>query len=351
MLKALWTGEYDDEWKKIFSQNFELERASLNIGAVYPDGLLRGIDLIEVLKDKDIFIDGYDPVDEEIIKSCPKLKMILSVRDGPEENIDINMCTKYGIPVLFAGGRCVHSVAELNMTLMFNLACNFIRLTNRMRNEGWTSTNMTEDLFSQTELYRKTLSIIGLGRNGRELAKLANGIGMNVVSYDPYVTKKQAEELNVTMMSLPDAMSAGDYVTLLARVTPETEDMIGKKEIAMMKPTAYLINTGRSKLADEKAIFDALDNDIIKGAALDVFTSEPLNKDSRAYKIPEDKLLLTPHMAGISMERVPHQYEYLMDSFDKFKKGKTKGLRLYNPKVFDSLEFKNRGGIIFECEK
>ena len=353
-MKALWTGEYNAEWEKIFGERFDVTRASVNVGAVYPDGLLRNEKLIEALNGVEVFINGYDPVDENIIKACPDLKVIMSVRDGPEENIDIEACTNAGIPVLFAGGRCVHSVAELNLTLMFAMACRLVTLTNRVRNEGWTSTNCSKDLFAQTELFNKTLSIIGLGRNGKELAKMANGIGMHVVAYDPYVSQEQANELgigNITMMSLDDAMAAGDYVTLLARVTPETTGMIGAAQIAKMKKTAYLINTGRARLADEDAIFDALENDTIAGAALDVFSKEPLPKDSRAYNIPAEKLLLTPHAAGISVERVPHQYEYLMESYDKFLNGDLKDIRLYNKKVLESANFDNRGGKLYKSSK
>lgn len=349
-LKALWTGEYNAEWEKLFNERFDVTRASVNVGAVYPTGLLRGEKLIEALQGVEVFINGYDPVDEEILKACPDLKMIMSVRDGPEENINIQACTDNGVPVLFAGGRCVHSVAELNLTFMFALACRLVTLTNRVRNEGWTTTNCSKDLFAQTELFNKTLSIIGLGRNGKELAKMANGIGMHVVAFDPYVSEEVAKELNVKLLPLDEAMAAGDYVTLLARVTPETTGMIGAAQIAKMKKTAYLINTGRAKLADEEAIFDALENDTIAGAALDVFTKEPLPADSRAYKIPPEKLLITPHAAGISVERVPHQYEYLMESYDKFLKGDTKDIRLYNPKVFDSSEFANRGGKLYKSE-
>ena len=354
MYNLLWTGEYEASWDKILSERFNLEKASLAAGGQFPMCLLKKDELTVALQGKDLFLAGYDKIDEEVIKNCPDLKMVLSVRDGPEENVDIEACTKHGIPVLYACGRCVHSVAELTLTLMFVSASHFYKLASTIRNEGWTHTNVEPETHLKTELFGKTVSIIGLGRNGKELARICNGIGMNVVASDPFVTQEKADALGlgkITMMSLDDALKAGDYVSLLARVTPETKGMIGAREIGLMKKTAVLINTARAALTDEEAIFDALENDTIAGACLDVFTKEPLPEDSRAWKIPADKLIITPHAAGLSVERTPHQYEYLFESFDKFLNGDLNEIRLHNPKVLDSPEFKDRGGKLFGVNK
>ncbi len=347
MLKALWTGEYNAEWDSFFSKVFELTKEGRATGENSYGGRMTEDRLIDVLKDKDIFIIGYDPITRKVLENCPDLKLILSVRDGPEDNIDIEACTEFGVPIISAGGRCVHSVAETNLAIMLNMATRMITLSNRMRAEGWNASNMWQDVYAKTELFRKTLTIIGLGRNGKELARVANGIGMKVVAYDPYVSRAIARSLNVTLMPYHEAIAEGDYVTLLARVTPETTGMFGKEEIECMKPTAYLINTGRPKLADYDAILDALKSDRIAGAALDVYYEEPLPKTSPIYDIPPEKLILTPHIAGISVERCPHQYENTFAGYELFREGNKDIPNLYNPKVFDSPEFKNRGEKLF----
>ncbi|MBR2577792.1 MAG: hypothetical protein IKE38_02565 [Erysipelotrichaceae bacterium] len=344
-MKVLWTGEYDENYEKEFNERFDEVTKGSNCIEMRIENTWKADRTAEELNGTDLFIVGYDAIDKNVIAKNPDLKMILSVRDGPEDNIDIEACTEAGLPVLFAGGRCVHSVAELNLTIMFNLASKYILMNDHMRDNKKWDANYVEPLsFTKTELFRKTLSIIGLGRNGKQLAQMANGIGMRVVAYDPYVTKEQADALNVEMMSLDEAMAEGDYVTLLARVTPETTGMITAEKIALMKPTAYLINTGRPKLTDTDAILDAIDNGVIQGAALDVFPWEPMPDGHRVFDYPADKLLISPHIAGMSRERVPHQYEYLMEAYDKFLNGDREGLRLYNPKVFDSPKFEERGG-------
>lgn len=350
MYKVLWTGEYEKGWDKKLSEKFNVTRAGYNISGRAGDNLV-GDELIEAAKDKDFLIMGYDPLTKEVLENLPNLKAVLSGRDGPEENIDIETCTKLGIPVFSGGGRCAHCVSELTLALMFNLARPIIKASNYIREKGWNEmSEMTSLAADATELLGKTLSVIGLGRNGRELAKIANGIGMNVIAYDPYVSKEVADGLNVTMVSLMDAMSKGDYVCVLARLTDETRGMIGREQIAAMKKTACFINTGRAALTDEDAVLDALEKGDIRAAALDVYSYEPIGKNHRVFTIPADKLIITPHIAGIALDRIPHQYENIFNALTNFSNGNRDIYNLYNKTVFDSPEFMNRGGIIFNSK-
>ncbi len=341
-MKMLWTAEHHDEWAQFLKRNFDYE-----VGGYYltknAGGVLKEDELIEKLKDKEIYLCGYDKVTREVLETCPDLKIILSVRDGPEENIDLDACTEMGIPVLFSAGRCANSVSELTLALMLNMSRPIIKTNNYIRKNKWTYW-MRDIVGMPFELYGKTLSIVGLGRNGQLLAKSCAALGMNVIAYDPYVPKEVADQLGVKIVSLEDAMSQGDYISLLARVTPESKGMIGKKEIALMKDNAVLINTGRSALTDESAIVDALKEGKIR-ACLDVFDKEPLGEESPFYEIEEDRLILTPHIAGISADRIPHQYSNLFESYNLFLQGKVSRLR--NPKVLESEKFAERGGVLF----
>lgn len=347
MLNALWTGEFDEGSYKEMSRYFKITRAGKNVNNT-ATGFLIGDTLVEALKGQDIFIIGYDPLNRDVLQRCPDLKLVMSVRDGPEDNVDIDACTALGIPVFFCGGRCMHAVTELNMAFLYLLARPTLLCNNLMFAEGWTEENREvyrKWIFAGTELYGKTLSILGFGRNGRTLAQSALGIGMKVIAYDPYANKAMAEEMGVALVEKDAALERGDYVTLLARVTPETTGMIGERELALMKPTACIINTGRPKLMDEDALCRALEQNVIRAAAMDVFSSEPLGTESPFYHIPQEKLIMTPHMAGISVERAPHQYELLMESYHKYAGGE-QNVNISNPEVYDTPAFQRRGGLL-----
>ena len=351
----LWTGEYDEFWGDYFNKNFDVTRAGMNLAKkmftnVFTDSKEDEDKLSELLKDKEIYLVGYDKVTKSLLDKCPDLKLILCVRDGPEESIDIGACTEKGIPVIFSGGRCAQGVAEYNMLLMLLMARPLLPIYSIIEKEGWNELNhqyLTDIDETSTELLGKTLGIVGLGRNGITLAKKAVAFGMDVIGYDPYVDKERAEKLGVKLDSLDNVLSISDYVTLLARVTPQTTGMISINELRKMKPSAALINTGRSRLTVQEDVFKALNDNVIRMAAIDVFDEEPLKKDSHAYCVDRNKLIITPHIAGYTRERVPHEYELLMNSLDKYYAG-DKNITIKNPEVFSSPKFKDKGGKLFD---
>ena len=356
-LKMLWTGEYNEYWDRVFAEKFDLVKA----GRAFPEAnsathRMTEDELIPMLKDMDVFLDGYDRVTERVLNECPDLKLIMSIRDGPEESVDIDACTRAGVPVLFPGGRCMHSVAELTVALILMCAKPILHQVNKIRSDGYNEKNKKEfaALNDQYyEVYGKTLGLIGMGRNGRELAKYMTTMGMKVLAYDPYCPREAAEALGVTLMTLDAVLSEADYVVPAARVTPETRRMIGAREFALMKPSACFINTARSELVDVDAFVDALKNNKIRMAATDVYEKDPvtkvdipLNDDHPYFSISPDKLIMTPHMAGMSVERAYTAYELLKPSYDGFLAGSRK-LVIKNPEVFESPAFHERGGKLF----
>lgn len=279
---------------------------------------------------------------ERVLKSCPNLKVVLSVRDGPEENIDIKACTDLGIPVLSAGGRCAHAVAELTLMNMFMLARRYIPLQRYMEAGSWSKygyAKVDEIAAQSEELGGKTLGLVGLGRNGIELSKLALGIGMKVIAYDPYIDLSKVQEGIEIKSDLLDVMKNADYFSVLARVTKNNLKMIGRKEIFSMKPSACFINTGRSALVDMEALYDALENNVIRAAALDVFTEEPPLLNDRIYSFDVEKLILTPHIGGTTKERIPHQYHSLLTGLESLKNN-VKPSNLVNPVVMEQCDLK-----------
>ncbi len=329
-LKCLWTAEFEPEGFEKFAEFLDIEKAgaALHTEPFFPR--YTEDEIIEMLKGKDVYMNGGEKVTRRVVENCPDLKLLMCVRDGAEESIDVKACEENGLPVISGGGRCQESVAELNLCLMLLMARPVVKLTNTIHEEGWTKENAGRIrlMYDQTatELFEKTAGIVGLGRNGYQLAQFLKPFHMNIIAYDPYKNAEEMAKEGITMVDLDTLMKTSDYVILLARVTPETVGLVSREKIEMMKPTAVLINTGRAALLDNDALFDALEQNKIKGACLDTHVDEPnggrdLTLDSRELKIDPDKLLVTPHMAGKTAERPLHQYRLMYATFRKFIDG------------------------------
>lgn len=351
-IQMLCTGDYEQEWFAKLEEFFEIERKGFSLGDGSTMIVLKDEDLIESMRGKEVCIIGYDPVTEDVIKKSADVKLILSVRDGPEENIDLEACTAAGIPVISSAGRCATSVAEFTFLMMLLLARPMIPVIGKIRSEGWTKANSAElrSMYAHksTELYHKNLGIIGFGRNARTLSALAGAFGMHVNAYDPYVTEEAMKELGAEKMELREVVETADYVVVLARLSEATKGILSRELIFSMKPSASIINTGRAGLVDGDAILDALEQDRIRSAALDVHSPEPLGTpgENRIYGIPEDRLIITSHAAGVTQERSWHQYQLLYDQLMDYFDGKIPD-GCANKQVFSTPQFKERGGKYF----
>jgi len=148
--------------------------------------------------------------------------------------------------------------------------------------------------FVGNELYKKKLGVVGLGKIGAHVAKVANALGMKVCGYDPFVSTERAQQIQVKLSDLEDLFQQSDYVTLHLPRTPETENLVNMEVLKSMKSSAKLINCARGGLIDEEALAEALNKSLIGGAAIDVFSKEPLESNSPLLKV-EKNLILTPH--------------------------------------------------------
>jgi phosphoglycerate dehydrogenase-like enzyme len=248
----------------------------------------------------DVLITEGDEIDEEILSTCP-IKIIGVCRGNPV-NVDIEEATKKNIPVLYAPKRNTEAVTELTIALMLSQARQLSRI-DRVLKSGSFLIDTAENLaalytrFKGFELGGKTIGIIGLGSIGYNVAKkLSCGFNAQILVYDPYVDTRKIKDVGATTTDLSTLLQKSDIVTVHAKVTEETLEIIGKKEIDMMKPTAILINTARAALVDEDALFNALKNKQIAGAGLDVFGVEPVDSDNRFLEL--DNVTVTPHIGG-----------------------------------------------------
>lgn len=281
--------------------------------------------LKKVVAEYDGIVLGTDPVTREVLSGEVKVRIIARHGVGLD-NIDLEAATERGIVVTYTPGVNADSVAEHTIGLLLSLTKRIAEAHRLMRDGGWDRA-----CFIGHEIKGKTLGIIGLGRIGSEVAVRAKAFGMRVVAYDPYVDKSRAEELKVPLVSLGELLETSDVVTIHAALTRETRHMIGEKELRRMKPTAYIVNTARGALIDEKALVKALKEKWIAGAALDVYEEEPLPEDHPLRKM--DNVVLTPHIASYTCEAIRRTDEMVLESLETFFKG-GKPRWVANPEVW-----------------
>ncbi|NLZ53975.1 MAG: hydroxyacid dehydrogenase [Thermoanaerobacteraceae bacterium] len=259
----------------------------------------RGIDkqvLIQDLQDCDAVIVRMAVLDEEVMKGCMRLKVIAKHGVGVD-NIDLDAARKYNKRVVYTPCANIVSVAEHTMTLILACAKNINFMSQEYKNGNY----WIKDVALTSEVRGKILGIIGLGRIGLTVAKMAKyGFGMNIIAYDPFIQKdKQIDEVTL-VKTWDEVFKNADFITIHMPLTKETEKSIGKKEFEMMKDTAYFINTSRGKIVDEEALVEALKKKKIGGAGLDVTNPEPADINNPLFRM--DNVILTPHCAGSTKE-------------------------------------------------
>jgi len=233
----------------------------------------------------------------EVLSAAKNLRVIGRFGVGLD-NIDLQYCKDHNIMVTIAPGANSNSVAEHTIMFILMLARNAIVMDESTRNGNYEARNTVPG----HDVIGKTLTILGMGRIGRLVAKKAHdGLGMNIVSYDPIVTQENAPEYVKMVGDLYEAVGMGDFVTINIPVTPKDDKMICKKFFAAMKPTAYLINVSRGLLQDEDELAEALRNHDIAGAALDVSRKEPNDIGDALWQVREN-LIVSPHSAGLTVE-------------------------------------------------
>jgi len=230
----------------------------------------------------------------DIIEAGKRLKVIGRAGIGVD-NIDLKAATEHGIIVVNAPGSNSISVVELTIGHMISIARMLVKADSHVRSGQWN-----RKAFKGVELMGKTLGLIGFGRIGSEVARRAQVFGMDVITYDPYVNKKIADEMGVKIVETKeDVLKNADFISIHALLTDETRGMISGPEFEMMKDSAYIINCARGGIVDEKALYDALKAGKIKGAALDVYENEP---PAGSPLLELDNVVFTPHVGASTKE-------------------------------------------------
>ncbi len=230
----------------------------------------------------------------DIIEAGKNLKVIGRAGIGVD-NIDLRAATEHGIIVVNAPGSNSISVVELTIGHMISIARKLVEADKHVRSGQWN-----RKAFKGTELMGKTLGLIGFGRIGSEVARRARVFGMDVITYDPYVNREVAEEMGVKIVETKEeVLKNSDFISIHALLTDETRGMISCPEFEIMKNSAYIVNCARGGIVDEKALYTALKEGKIKGAALDVYENEP-PADSLLLEL--DNIVFTPHVGASTRE-------------------------------------------------
>ena len=271
--------------------------------------LFSRIDSAEVV----INVRAYTALDEESFSNAPRLRLISILGTGTD-NIDLAAATRRGIAVTNTPGVGAASVAELTLGLMLALARAIPVSDARLRQGIWQHVE-------GPELAGKTLGLLGLGTIGGYVARLGQGVGTRVIGWSFARDFARAERLGLELVEPDDVFRRSDVVSLHLRNTPEVRGLVGARQLALMKPTAYLINTARGALVDSSALAEALRSRRIAGAALDVHTEEPLAPERNPFR-DLDNVILTPHIGAVTREANARSRAMPVDNIIAFLEGR-----------------------------
>lgn len=291
--------------------------------------------LLEVIPEYDaLLVRSRTKVTADVIKRGKKLKAVGRAGVGVD-NIDITAATEAGVLVLNSPEGNTASAAEHTIALMFAIARQVPAADASMKQQKWERSK-----FMGSELFNKTLGVIGLGKVGSRVAHVAQSVGMKVLVFDPLINAERAAKLNLQSIALEEIWRRADFITIHTPKTRETTNLISAAVLSRVKPGVRIINTSRGGVIDEAALARALQEGRVAGAALDVFDSEPPPKDSPLYSVG-DKIILTPHLGASTVEA---QFNVAIDLAEQMRDYLTAGiarspvnLPFMRPEVLKSL--------------
>lgn len=281
-------------------------------------------DVIEYLQGCAAVAAGGEPYTEEVFTSCPDLRFVCRFGVGFDA-VDVEAATRHGVVIANTPGTNDWGVADHAMGLIIDLAHRISRHDRSVRAGEWRS-------LRGVDVWQMTIGIVGLGRIGKGVARRARGFDMRVLAYEPYPDQEFVKANGVELVELDEVFRQSDFVTLHLPAMPATTKLVNAEKLALMKPSAYLINTARGKLVDEDAVYEAVASGRIAGAGLDAWTVEPLDNVERWAAL--DNVVITPHSAPSTDGVWVATWEMMTDSIVGFLEGR-KPVGILNPEVWD----------------
>lgn len=256
-------------------------------------------------------IRAYSKFSEPLLRACPDLKMIAVLGIGTD-NIDLAAASRLGIQVTNTPGYSAVSVAEHTLALMLAAARKICQHERDLRAGHWTRWPMIQ-------LHGRTLGIIGFGHIGRQLASLANGIGMRVLVWTLHPSPERAARAGISFVDWEVLLSRSDVLAITIRASEKTRSLVSRQALAKMKPSSILVNTARASIVDTEALIEALREGKIAAAALDVYDQEPLPSTDPILSL--DNVILSPHNAGMTPEAISRGNEMLVENILSYLRG------------------------------
>lgn len=269
----------------------------------------------ERVADADVVMINKVIVDKALIDAAGSLKLICVAATGVN-NIDVDYAASKGIPVRNVAGYSTDSVAQATFMHILSLAGGAPYFDQSVKSGAYSRSGMfTDPNWNWWELAGKTIGIIGLGNIGKKVAKIAEAFGMKVCYYSTSGTGHCKE---YPCLSLEELLAVSDVVSVHAPLNERTHNLLGAREFAMMKPTAYVVNAGRGAIIVEKELAEAVDNGVIAGAGIDVFVQEPIPEDHPYLKMKHpERMRLAPHVAWASVEARTRLVSMMADNVRK----------------------------------
>jgi phosphoglycerate dehydrogenase-like enzyme len=315
-LKAPVTISVPDDYPSVFNGTPAHERCA-KVGETRVFTARGADDEAELIKRIDnariaINIRAHARFTDRVMQACRKLEMI-SIWGTGTDNIDLDAAGRHGITVCNTPGVNAFAVAEHALALMLATARRIPRIDHEVRAGGWP-----RDLL--TQLLGKTLGVFGTGKIGARVIALGKALGMDVLAYSARGDAAAVAALGARAAAKDDILRRADVVSLHLRLAPETRGFLGRREFAMMKPTAILINTGRGALVERDALLDALTQNKLAGAGLDVFHDEPIKPGDAILALPS--VVLSPHNAGQTSEVIRDGLLRAIENVENYLAGK-----------------------------
>ena len=314
---------WETDWGKLQDRRLIIEKQGPSAESVVPQ-------ILNANKDTEMLLVLFCPVSREAINALPNLKLIGASRAGLE-NIDVKYATEKGIIVQNIKGRNAQAVSDFTIGLILGEVRNIARSYHAVKNGVWRKNFVNSEMIP--ELQGKTIGLVGFGDIGQLVAQKLSGFQVNILVFDPYVSDEVIQKYHVQKVTIEDLLKNADFVSLHARLSKDSKNVIGEKELSLIKKNAYLINTARAGLINEDALYNTLKEKKIAGAALDVFWQEPIGENSRWLEL--DNVTLTTHIAGTTKEALTKSPYLLVEDINKLLENK-------EPKFIVNLEVLKR---------
>ncbi len=303
----------------------QLEQAGMKLIDLRGSGV-EAPEFVKALGQADAILCGNDlQINDKVLDMAPRVKAIAKMGAGLD-TVDIDAATRHRAVVFHTPGANNQAVADHTFALMLNVARKIIYCDRSLREKRWEHTKIMG-----LEIWQKTLGLIGLGAIGRCVALRARGFEMKVVAYDPFWPEEFAREQGIEQMQIETLLKTADIVSLHVPLMAETKGLINARTLAIMKPTAILINAARGGIVNEADLYEALKNGKIAGAGLDVFEEEP---PGQSPLLELDNVVLTPHTAAFTFEGLHNMSAGVVEQLIEFRRG-NRPAHLVNAQVWD----------------